>query len=281
MGLGDALMASAQVRVANELTGKRIALGDGRKLRWGKPEMEVFQGNERLYHPGHPINNSAARWLRNYSGSRPYIDRERMEREFEGVFPGKPFTTKVSDARLPWRYTDWEARTNGPGELYLTDKELEWGKAQLPAMPTIIIEPGTKPGASPNKNWGWDKYAEVSDGLSKLMEVRQFNAQALLPGAESITTSSFRQACSVLAASRIYLGAEGGLHHAAAALGVPAVVYYGGMHKSSMTGYDSQEFLEREGEPCGQRVICQHCIEIANDISPAEAFAAIGRITNG
>ncbi len=106
----------------------------------------------------------------------------------------------------------------------------------------------------------------------------QFNPEhhGPLPDAVPVRTASFRDACAVLSYARLYVGTEGGLHHAAAALGVPAVVYHGGYISPETTGYDGQIALYRkDGSPCGQRVHCPHCRAIAEDISVDEALEAI------
>jgi hypothetical protein len=282
MGLGDALMASAAARMTAQFSGLPIALGDGTRIIWKGPEHEVFRYNSRLLRPEDLAGKRPGefQWVHNYSGCRPYIDRRRMEAEFAEVFPGKPFTMKVQSPRLPWRYVQrWYVRDFGPGEIILSREEETWASQNAPPGEYAVFEPGVKAGASINKLWQWDKYAEVCSELSRSMAVIQFPGSPLLTGATRLNAPTYRHAVALLKGANLYVGTEGGLHHAAAAVKTPALVYYGGMHRSSMTGYEGQEFLERtEGEPCGQRVDCSHCKDIANDISVSEAFASIERL---
>ena len=88
MGFGDAVMASATARTVYERTGMKTAFGDGVKVRWGRPEEEVFEHNPHVIAP----NTTAMQkkefiWAANYSGFRPYVDRDRMVKEFHAKYP--------------------------------------------------------------------------------------------------------------------------------------------------------------------------------------------------
>ena len=83
-----------------------------------------------------------------------------------------------------------------------------------------------------------------------------------------MATPTFQDACTALSGAAAAVLPEGGLHHAAAALGVPAVVIFGGVCSPANTGYGPHVNLyEPHGSPCGQRVACAHC---------RRALAAIG-----
>lgn len=281
MGYGDALMATAQARTVYERTGKRVAFGDGQKIKWGRPEQEVFKDNPHVVAPdnlGRHSDNFV--WVENYSGFRPYIDRAQMVREFHQMFPTRQFTMKERIPELPWRFTDYRIRDEGPGLLYLTGAERRMADKLVHSRRGFaVIEPGIKGGASPNKLWLSERWQEVAKRLG--MPLVQFNPQHHypLPDAIPVSTPTFRVACAVLSRASIYIGSEGGLHHAAAALGVPSVVYYGGYISPQTTGYDSSHALWREhGSPCGMRTACKHCLEIAEDIKVSEALDLIERI---
>ncbi|WP_411829488.1 glycosyltransferase family 9 protein [Paraburkholderia aspalathi] len=78
-----------------------------------------------------------------------------------------------------------------------------------------------------------------------------------LPGVEFVPTATFRQACALLARARAYLGPEGGLHHACAALRVPAVVIFGGYVSPSVTGYHHHiNLFSGSGLGCGRSLAC-------------------------
>ena len=67
----------------------------------------------------------------------------------------------------------------------------------------------------------------------------------VLEGVRPIETADFRAACAALAGARAAVLPEGGLHHAAAALDIPAVVIFGAMTSPANTGYASHVNLFR------------------------------------
>jgi ADP-heptose:LPS heptosyltransferase len=71
----------------------------------------------------------------------------------------------------------------------------------------------------------------------------------------------FRQACGILHAARLIICPEGGLAHAAAALGVPAVVLWGGCVSAETLGYPEHVNLVDDDPktPCGMLKPCPHC----------------------
>lgn len=276
MGYGDALMATAQARVLFQETGRKVAFGDGTSIKHGAPEHEVFRHNPCVATAAELAQGEPVTWAENYSGHRPYVDRARMEREFAKAFPGRQFTMK--ERSLPWRFTGWSAKTNGPGQMFLTDEERARARQRAGGKRFAVVEAGVKQGASPNKAWPlWEVVTR-----KMRMSFVQFNCARPFADAWPVRTTTFREACALLEHATIYIGTEGGLHHAAAAMGVPAVVYYGGYISPNTTGYLGQYALYRSnGSPCGQRVPCQHCRDIAADITVDEALSAITEVLSG
>jgi hypothetical protein len=117
--------------------------------------------------------------------------------------------------------------------------------------------------ASPNKNWGWTRWNRLAwilqerhgvrvtqlGGLdTPLPRGRRARAHRFVP--PSVRGARDGSACVL---------PEGGLHHAAAALGVPAVVIFGGFIAPRHTGYAAHVNLFTGGEACGMRLPCDHC----------------------
>jgi ADP-heptose:LPS heptosyltransferase len=78
---------------------------------------------------------------------------------------------------------------------------------------------------------------------------------------------------------------EGGLYHAAAALGIPAVAIFGGWVSPANQGYDGEDIVNlyehMNGEsPCGQRVPCPHCRAALDRITPQTLIQHIRRRLN-
>ena len=65
---------------------------------------------------------------------------------------------------------------------------------------------------------------------------------------------------------------EGGLHHAAAALGTPTIVIFGGFISPRQTGYPHQVNLFTGGTPCGMRRRCDHCEQAMRRVAIEEVL---------
>lgn len=166
-----------------------------------------------------------------------------------------------------------------PGEIYFTDGERAFGAAHRPC---IVIEPTIKAGASPNKQWGAARWAAfISMATAKGLRLTQLGpvGAQVLPGVRHIVTPDFRSACAVLARADAFVGHEGGLHHAAAALGVRGVVIFGGFTPVELTGYDLHRNLGVGfAGGCGMRLPCEHCSKEMAAIPPERVLAELEEI---
>lgn len=260
MGWGDEVIATGEVRFVQEMYGPgapRVAILDkDDKPRWN----DLWIGNPRIVRPDQIEDKN----LRIHHGGhcRPYIDYERMKREFYEVYPTRNFRMKVRDPNLPYRFTDAKVRR---GELYFVN---------YTPKSYVIIEPHYKRG-NLNRNWGWEKWQTVVNAIPQV-DWLQINPPgvSLLKGVKHIPADNFIKACQILAKSILYVGPEGGLYHAAAALGVPSVAIFGGFVSPVNQGYDGEINLypEDERSPCGMRVECQHCREVMDRISTEEVI---------
>jgi ADP-heptose:LPS heptosyltransferase len=205
--------------------------------RHGQPRWhEVWENNPHIVKTGgHPIKNAA--------GCRPYI-------------------------KYPWgevqRFTDWRARDN-IGHIYLTEDE------RVPKGDFFVINPTIKAKANRNKDWGFAKYQEVVNRTG--LRFVQLSGP-WLEGVERRPTATFREACAMLDASLGYVGAEGGLHHAAAALRKPAVVLVGSAVPVETLCYPTHWSLAH-GKPCGSWRPCKHCRENMDKITVDDVIGAI------
>jgi ADP-heptose:LPS heptosyltransferase len=148
-----------------------------------------------------------------------------------------------------------------------------------------VIEPTIKSRASPNKQWGADRWAAfVALARRRGVDLVQLGDQPpTLEGVRWISTPSFRAGAAVLARAIAYVGHEGGLHHAAAAVGVPAVVIFGGFISPACTGYRMHTNLFTGGTAdhplgCGMRMPCQHCETAMSEITPESVADELGRV---
>jgi hypothetical protein len=253
MGWGDEIMVTAQARRLQERDPRKVAvIGADHRQRWSA----IWEGNPRIVRPGELRSLAGVQLLRNGPGARPYLDYAR-------------FNNRDRSAALV--FTQFRAE---PGEIYLSAAEAELGRQ---ARGAVILEPSIKLGASPNKAWGWARWQRLAELLRdlRLVQIGPAGTRSLL-GVELIETRDFRQACGVLSGAALLIAPEGGLHHAAAALGIPAVVIFGGFISPATTGYEGHVNLFSADQACGMRAPCAHCAEAMGRIVPEEV-AAIAR----
>lgn len=250
MGLGDNLMATGMARGANARR-KRIAFGDGSKIIWDKNSKVIFQNNPNIAPPG-----SEAAW----------------DLEWIGYHKGSRIYNRQDGNRWVWNY-DFKPQ---PGEMFFLSAERRFGESFGKGF--VIIEPNVPAHKSvaPNKQWPKERYDRVAAELiAQGYHVRQFihGPGHRVSEAQQIRTHSFRMALSVLSNAALYIGPEGGLHHGAAAVGIPAVVLFGGFIPPQVTGYDGHVNLTGGAEACGNFTPCQHCTEAMARIECEEVIA--------
>lgn len=237
--------------------GLRAAFGDGHKIIWGPWEREVFAGNPNVAPPGSEGAPDLA-WIAHYKGHRLYNRAE----------PGR------------WVWTPgFKIKA---GEIFLTDEEKAF--AEPYGRGFIVIEPTTpSKDVTPNKQWHPDRFFDLSTGLTRkgFRLIRFGRSPWAHPAVEEIYTPTFRHALAVLAGAALYIGPEGGLHHGAAAVGIPAVVIFGGFISPETTGYDTHSNLFTGGTACGMRVPCEHCRRALDAITVDMVVdAAMQRLSN-
>ena len=231
----------------------KIVVGDGEREIW----HEIFAGNPNVTRLAEVAPGQRVAWLENYYGCRPYLDYSR--------------TTATRQSFRPFR-----AR---PGDFFFSAAERQYaaeviGAQRAPGKPLVSIEPNVAFG--PNKDWGFSRWQQVADALAAdAVLVQPSYGQPILRGVAAVPSPSFRSYAAVLAGCDLHLGAEGGLHHAAAAVGRPAVVVFGGRIDPALTGYPFHVNLFRavRGSPCGMIGPCAHCRSCLDSISIAEVVA--------
>lgn len=286
MGYGDSLMAVGEARrmqVADP-QARKVAIGDGVRVKW---DAEVFRGNPRLAsqedvrRAGVPGSGPGIQWLIEGSGHRPYIDYEATLALGRAALGGKAADWKRTlNASPRWVWKDrGPAR---PGELWFDAGEQAITRRYATGSPLVVIEPTLKARASPNKQWGWERWQALADELNRrgacLVQIGPAGVRRLA-GVPHLITASFREACAVLAGARAFVGNEGGLHHAAAALGVRGAVPFGGYISPRLTGYaiDDNFYVDDHAHPlgCGMRAPCAHCAAAMASISVGAVAGAV------
>ena len=262
IGQGDEILVAGEARLRQEADRKHrpvLVVGKNGAPRWSP----LWRNNPRILDPTILHRGMGHQILKNGPHCRPYVDYPRMRADFAAAFHSRAFSTKLRDRRLPWRFTDHKC----------TRGDLPFVKPTAP-QGYVIIEPHTKSKASPNREWGWAKWQAVVDALPSVDWI-QINPHGsrLLDGVRHLSADKFTDACRHMAGAKAYVGPEGGLYHAAAALHVPAVAIFGGFVSPANQGYDDERYInlyEPMGgaSPCGQRVKCEHCTEALAKITP-------------
>ena len=238
MGLGDNLMATGFAKGA-AARGKRIAFGHGKNIIWDQHSEEIFRNNPNIARPGSE-GDKDLEWVPFYKGNRIYNRYDHVRDRWIWNYDFRPI----------------------PGELFFDPKELAFAKNFGKGF--VLIEPNVPSykGCAKNKTWSESRYINVVQLLkAKGYDVRQFSyINRPLPGVSAIQTPSFRHALAVLSQAALYIGPEGGLHHGAAAVGIPAVVIFGGFIPPQVTGYEDHINLTGKADIfCGSMRPCPHC----------------------
>lgn len=258
MGWGDELLAAGQARKLYERTKRPVMIcgprGEVRaNLLWnGSPYIRQYYDDR-------------ADRIVNAPGHRPYI---------------------AEKTPTHWIWRDFEAT---PAEIFLSPDERAFAAAAAwGATEPVVLEWGIKPKASPNKAWPLDYWRELVEWLLangyRPVSLGDPTARPPLPGVDHIATPTVRHAAAVLEYARAYVGVEGFLHHAAAAMGAPAVVMMGGYIGPRNTGYalPNHRYLTGGAKACGARFGCRHCEAAMQNIKPGDVRQALtGVLTNG
>ena len=139
----------------------------------------------------------------------------------------------------------------------------------------ILIEPHIKGSFSGNKAWFWDRWQDVANKLPNVMQIGDRNKKPL-KNVKRVHTGDFRQALAVVSQASLVITTDGALHHAAAALGKPAVVLWGARTHPKILGYDSHVNLYTgAGESCGSMIPCKHCEDAMKRITVEMVLEAV------
>lgn len=246
MGLGDELMAAGEARRRREATGcGPVTILDRKdQPRW----HDIWQ-----YCPDVANGQDGPDRIKNCGRHRPYIDWPASTPQRWAFVPYKPHPAKLE---IP------------AGVLAWADKYRD----------RAVVEPNIKANASPNKDWGFDNWERLIAYRrdQKWLQIGAASARRL-HGVEFVECPSFIHAAAILSVARYAVLPEGGLHHAAAAVGCRAVVIFGGYVSPAQTGYDMHINLFTGGKPCGNRLPCCHCRQAMSEITVGTVDRAIER----
>lgn len=227
MGLGDEIMALGRAERLFEQHSRPVSI---LTMTESPREHDIWHGNPAWVHKG-------GKRLIDGGGARPYI--------------------KGWKGRQALFNLDYQARA---GRVYLTDEDREAVRALMP--PYAIVSPELKKGASPNKDWGrsnWEKV--IKDFPCPVYQLCPDEKTKPIDGAIPYKTPNVRIALAAIEKAALVMAAEGGTHHMAASMRIPAVVVFGSFVPPTVTGYDFHYNIAVETNEgyCGKWDLCPHC----------------------
>lgn len=248
MGIGDNLLSCGEARSLHKKSGRKVLIRrPDAKIIWD----DVWDGVPFLLRKPDPVNPHET--YVSGAGIRAYIERKTPEQWF------------------------WRPYTPKPAVIVFTPDELSFAE---PWRGCVMVEPNGKSIGHDNKLWSWENWTMLAAwSKDRLVQCGPAGTR-LLPGVEHAPTATFRQAAAVLSVCRAFIGGDGGLHHAAAAVGTPAVVIRGGFISEKVTGYASHKNLfTGTGLGCGMRTNCLHCRKAMSRITVDDVASALKGIT--
>lgn len=239
MGIGDEIMMGGEARRRAAGTARRYRMLDKR----GQPRWHfVWEGNPHVARPGQPFDGE----IGYVDGRRPYLAEVRPDR---------------------YRFREYQP---APGILDLSGRD---PAASALAEGAVVFNPCIKPRAPVNKAWpraAWEALVAARPGIRWVQLCQP--GDAVIAGAVALETPHFLDAALAIRRAACLICHEGALHHAAAAVGTPAIVIRGGFISPRVTGYDGQVdfYVEHREHPlgCGWRVPCRHCRDAMASITP-------------
>ena len=269
MGVGDALMASGEVKELRKKNPKlKFIIGDGKRDYWS----EVFDYNPYIIR-GSEINKyKEVCWINNYEGNRPY-------RNYGKNLPKDNYNWKKNFKPKKGEIFFSEIETKLASEVILSVKK-KIGQKKL-----IFIEPHVKKRLGyQNRDWGFKKWKKVIAELKDKYEFIQitYGNNKPIEGCINVHGLNFRSSVAILSMCDLFVGTEGGMHHAAAATNREALVIFGGHISPKITGYDyhSNLYIDLDNSPCGIKNVCKHCEECMDLITIEMVIEGIKEILN-
>ena len=205
---------------------------------------QVFANNPRMA----SNSDTDVVWVKNYQGHRPYLKGTK-------------------NGRLLFN-DDYKPRV---GEVYFS--QLEKKNIDKIDKDYIVVEPNVKRVYAHTVNKAWHGWEELFKHDLPWLQLGDVTVKRYTKWKE---TNTFREALQVLSKAKLFVGTDGGLHHAAAALGIPSVVIWTGFTSPRHLGYDTHRNIHDGSEPCGTYdSVCQHCLLKSKAITVEQVLDAV------
>ena len=236
MGYGDDLMVTGEVKeLLKTKPNAKFIIGDGKKSFWS----EIYNNNHSIISAKEINDYEEIIWINNYPHNRPY----------------RIYDKKTNHIKYTWKKS-YRVKI---GQIFFSKEEISFAKNIYEQIrkkslnkKIIYIEPNVKINKGYiNRDWGFNKWQKVIDAQKDECVFFQisYGNQKILKNVINLHNVNFRNACALLDKSDLYIGAHGGLSHAAAALNKKAVVIFGGWIDPSIVGFSFHTNLFIKNKP--------------------------------
>ena len=129
-----------------------------------------------------------------------------------------------------------------------------------------------------NRDWGFANWQKVVDALKdQVVFIQPYSGKVKLLSNVIPVECHFRNAISILKNCDLFVGTNGGLIQAAAAINKPAINILGGWIPPDIIGYKfhTNFYVEDLESPCGSKIECQHCKRCMSQIKVDDIISSI------
>lgn len=266
-GWGDALLLNTVLYHLGEKTRSKSWVGTNKR--------EIYRGNPHVgtlpfTHPDVLIQFGrllkAVRAVRSveYVG---YADKCPPSKHLMGLFADRVGLDFIPDKPL----------------LFISQKEKRSVPLPLSRKPWVAIQSDGYSQWTTNKNWGSSKFEAVARALAQrysLVQLGVASDPALSVDLNLCGKVSAREAAVVLGSCKRFIGQEGYLMHAAAAVEVPSVIIYGGFIAPWQSGYPQNVNLYNPVPcaPCWLTTPCPNARVCLEEITVNNVLEAVDRL---
>lgn len=242
--MGDDIMFLGEAERIHKETGKTIrpVAGSGwspffKGISWLKKDGEISV-NARDTHEKTDIHIDY------------YEDRKENNRIVWRNYKPKPFQIKHTQEEIDFAINT--LRNHGVDEKF------------------FIINPDYKNSFfNNNKNWGFYKYQELANRLSKRVQMVRLQPGGVykeprLENVVNIKSNDVRKSVAMMSFASYAVGYDGFMNHIMGGYRIPMVVICGGLVRGEdIVGYETGTYIsyEHPQTPCGATYDCAHCTE--------------------
>lgn len=178
-----------------------------------------------------------------------------------------------------------------PGSLHALGSERQKAAAllvsnKLQSGRYIVIEPDTnREWFGDLRAWPWENWQAlvdrmIADNPSRPVVQTGVGSEALRNVVDLRGQTTFREAAALIETAALFIGTEGGLMHAAGAVGTRSLIIWGGVTEPTFAGLPDQHIIlsnRLECTPCGYRNSCPYDKACIRGISIDQVRSAVRR----